>query len=331
MAFRTLLSGFDQPKDPFNAALSQMVGSRAPIMGGLQPPGGTSPGGSSYGAPAPSRITPPAYGTDTNPMAPAPAPAPTPSAGVPAPGARPDSFIPPTTPAPTPKAGGDLGATQKDPYWQSVWSGVMAGSPEEKQLNDYIAFLYSLPDYKGRNEANRAAIALYARNLKAQAGENGLHPEDLQAISKIGDEYGSMKDQLSAELAARGLSGGVVAGGLSNLAGKEGGAVGDLLANITRQARQERLARQLQQMGFDEQMIQQAVAANRQEQMNKGGFWKDLLGVVGTVGGALIPGIHIGGKGGNAAQSAMGGYTDPSGYYGGSSDWFNNPPAWMDF
>ena len=190
-------------------------------------------------------------------------------------------------------------ASKMKPYWDSVWNGV---DPADKQdLTDYINMLYSLPKYKGSNEANHAAIALYARNLKQnKKNAGGL---DDHGVAQIGDEYNALDAQLGSSLAARGINGPALAGAHSNLRGQENAAIGDYLAKLTMQERQNLLAKQLAQMGYDSQFIQAAMQRYAQEQANKGGFWKDLLGVVGSVGGALIPGIRLGG-GSNATQGA---------------------------
>lgn len=273
-----------RPYDPYQGAMKMLA--PAPVSGGSS----TAPAAPAYsysGTPAPA------------------ASAPTPTAGV---QAASQALTPTPKPATTPVELGRQGQAtnqtqgtspfqkgKEDPFWAQVREGL--SQEDLTDLKDYIQYLYSLPDYKGRNEANRAEIARYARELRKRAKDNAL---DYHGIAKIGDEYGGLQDQLAARLAAQGINGPAVAGAYSNLQAKEGAAIGDYVSEQDIERRREQLQRDLADAAAMRQMQQYALQQNIAMQ-NDPGFWGDVLGLAGTVGGFALPGI------GGALGSLVGG------------------------
>lgn len=195
-------------------------------------------------------------------------------------------------------------------------------------MQAYTQFLRSMPKYKGSDAAIRAAILLHKQQLIQNRRDSGAL--DDHAIASLGDNYNALDDQLGSQLAAMGVNGPALAGAHSNLRGKENAAIGEYWAQANEQRRKELLAQRMAELGYNQQMIQMAL--QRYQQEHQGGFLHDLIGVAGTIGGALIggpvgaavgagAGSFAGGQSGGSpgyGNASMGGYgpPDPNGYYG---------------
>lgn len=189
---------------------------------------------------------------------------------------------------------------------------------DQRDLMDYINLLYSMPDFKGRHERNQGLIAIKAQQLRDKA-KRGAGQIDYSGLSKIGDQYHSLDDQMTARLAARGIGGsGIEAGARSQLAGNAAIAQGDYIRGLIEQQKQQDFQREL----IDQQnlygLLGQSTQANMQMQQDPG-FWGDVLGIAGS----LLPGVAgpIGGAIGGAVGGLFGGggndyYRGPYGAYG---------------
>lgn len=223
----------------------------------------------------------------------------------------------PTAPAATPKSA--MGKVQQHTEW--IYQGM--DPADQQDLKAYVAMLNALPQYKGSGDANRAAILLYKQQLLANRKNSGVL--DDHAVAMLGDEYNGLDDQMTAQLAAMGIDGPALAGAHSNLRGKENMAVGNLLAQLTDQKRKEQLALQMQQLGFSQQMIQMAMQRYQQEHSG-GGLLGDVLGIAGTIGGALIGG-PAGAAIGHGVGSFAGGGSNSNG--GGGYQYYDESQPWL--
>lgn len=164
-----------------------------------------------------------------------------------------------------------------DPYGDMPWDQQVA-------LKNYFDSLAGI-DYKGSHESAQIQQAALAQLLR---GWNMEGPIDYTSAAPMADQFDRSRNQLEASLAARGLSGGVVGGALSNSYSQEARGIGDYIRQLTQQREEQRhndyqrfldWARQLQAMGLGKNIDEQ----------NSGGFWDALAGVGGSLVGGLIP------------------------------------------
>lgn len=193
-------------------------------------------------------------------------------------------------------------------------------TPEDQQrLEQYNRGLYTGPDYKGRHEANQYLESQYAQMLRNWEQQP---PIDYSMTAELNPQFQGARNRLSAALAARGIGGsGVEGGGLTSLYGQQAMAGGDLIRRMLQQRQQERFQQQNAFDQFARQIGSAGLQRNWQAQDNKGGFFKDLLGTIGSIGGAILggpigSGIHLFGAGKSPAP-----YTgsDPYGQQAGAS------------
>jgi hypothetical protein len=285
----------DTVKDPYSDVASLLAGSRPKTAYGA--PGTSTPSAPTYSANSTANAL--AGPPTTQGTTPAPAPSPTPpdyyTSGGQGQGKVPELL-----------AGGNQGfltaLEARDPYWRSVYEGLDASSAAD--LKDYIAYVKTWPKYKGSQDAERVAIANYARQLKMMAKNSGAN--DYSGIAKLGDENRSLQDQMAARLAASGhaAGGGVAAGAYSNLSAKTSAAVADYLNEQDAQKRKEKLAIVLAQMQNDQRMQEYALQRKYQED-NDPGILGDIAGLIGQIAPIVIGGA-FGGPGGAVAGAGVG-------------------------
>lgn len=195
-----------------------------------------------------------------------------------------------------------------------------------KALDDYYNSLAGI-DYKGSHESALMQRAALAQLLRSQEAEG---PVDYTSAAPIADQYRHAGDRLSAMLAARGLNGGVVAGAQSNLQGQQAGAVGEYIRKLLSERQAQHHSDMQRFLDWTRQLNGMGLQQNIQEQNHKGGFLKDLLGVAGTIGGALIggpAGAGVGAATGAFSNSSQGG----SAGYGNASMGGYGPPDEEDY
>lgn len=198
-------------------------------------------------------------------------------------------------PAPVPTAqpqggvGGVVGAIRGGLQGQSQVGSYTDLSPEhQKMVGDYFNSLKGI-DYKGSHESallQQAALAQLLRGWEAES------PVDYTSAAPMADQFDRNRNQLEASLAARGLSGGVVGGALSNSYSQEARGIGDYIRQLVQQRDEQhhgdwqdflRWTRTLNALGLQQNMAEQ----------NDPGLWGDLLGIgggiLGKVAGGLIP------------------------------------------
>lgn len=173
----------------------------------------------------------------------------------------------------------------------------------QKMYNDFNANLYSGPDYKGRHETNQTLDAWFRQLLSQWAREA---PVDYSGAAQIGRGFDMRNNALQARLGAMGISGGAAAGATSGLLGQQQNAVADYYTrqNQLRQAQHAQQLDQLNQQMYN--LMGQGLQRNIQQQYNKGGFWKDLLGIGGSVLGTVLGG-PVGGAAGGKIGGLLGG------------------------
>lgn len=182
----------------------------------------------------------------------------------------------------------------------------------EKMWGEFHNSLYAGPDFKGRHEMAQMLGAQYAQQLALMASQ----PEvDLSGYSEVSDRFGANRQRMTDQLAARGFSGsGIEAGALANTYGQEARAQGAFVRDAYEQRRREELALQQRFMDYARQVGLMGLQRNWQEQDDPG-FWGDVLGVVGNIGGALLPGVgNIFGGGGNSKAPQTGVLSGPVDY-----------------
>lgn len=153
-----------------------------------------------------------------------------------------------------------------------------------KALDEYFNSLAGI-DYKGSHESalmQRAALAQLMRGWEMEG------PIDYTSAAPMADQFSHSRNQLSADLAARGINGGVVGGALSNSYAQEARGIGDYIRQLVQERQQQHHSdyqnflnwtRGLNAMGLQQNINQQ----------NSGGFWDTLAGVGGSLLGGLIP------------------------------------------
>lgn len=158
---------------------------------------------------------------------------------------------------------------------------------DQRELMAYSDLLYSMPDFKGRHERNQGLIAIKAQQLRDRA-KRGAGKIDYSGLSKLGDQYQGLDQQLAAKLAARGIGGsGIEAGARSQLAGNFAIAQGDYIRGLLEQQKQQEFQREMIDQQNLYNLLGQSTQANMQMQQDPG-FWGDVLGIAGSVAPFLL-------------------------------------------
>lgn len=263
---------------------------------------GYEPGRMSMQTMMPQAQQPPPIGMPTPTPAPVPM-APPPPAGVPPmpPLARVGGTLPaaPATAAPPPG---------RAPEWVPVWEGIDQLPPDAgHELQSYINMLYAGGRYKGSDDLFRQLASLKADEIRKKYAAGGAGGIDFSGLSKIGDQFGGLKDQLMSVLSARGIGGsGIEGGALSRLSGMEGISEGDYIRGLTEQRRQE----QLQKDMADRQMLMNIIMRGqdqRAKEQSDPGILGDILGIAGGIVPYLLPGRGNQDVAAGAAAGAAGG------------------------
>jgi hypothetical protein len=174
----------------------------------------------------------------------------------------------------------------------------------QAELGQYDKGLYSGPDYKGRHETNQTIESQLGNMYREWQNER---PVDYSGASQIGGLYNNANNQLQARLGAMGISGGAAGGATAGLLGRENSSVANYYTQQNQMRQQQHF---LQQQQFDQWargLMGQGLQRNIQQQQNKGGFWKDLLGVGGSIlGGVVGKALHLGGDAQGQVSQRMG-------------------------
>lgn len=268
-----------QPRDLSARLLSRLFPDSAPA------PQPTAPSGAmaAQGAASPTGL--PVY----QPPPPAPvagrmaAPTAAPTAAAPPPVAA----SPPPAPMGPQGTGGPLGMiggwSQKhaapDPFGD-------LDPDHRKQLDDYFNSLAGI-DYKGSHESALMQRAALAQLMRGWEGEGEI---DYTSASPLADQFSNSRNQLEASLAARGLSGGVVGGAMSNSYSQEARGIGDYIRQLIQQRQSQHHSDYQRFLDWTRQLNAQGLGQNIAEQ-NDPGFFGDLAGIVGGIGGKVLGGI----------------------------------------
>lgn len=160
-------------------------------------------------------------------------------------------------------------------------------SPEhQKMVSDYFHSLAGI-DYKGSHESallQQSALEQLLRGWEAEA------PIDYTSASPLADAFGHSRNAMEAELAARGLNGGVVGGALSNSYASEARGIGDYIRQLVQQRQAEHHSDYQRFLDWTRQLNAMGLGQNIQEQ-NDPGIWGDITGILGGVGGKVLGGL----------------------------------------
>lgn len=176
---------------------------------------------------------------------------------------------------------------------------------------------------KGNRSLNKSGpTADYARAL--EGFWNAQAPVDFSGEGQIGSYYDAARKRQAAIDAAMGRAGGVAGAGQSALYGREGSDIGNYVRAAIQQREQQR-AQQFQNFLNFKGAIDMMQLQRDWAKQDSPGFLQSLLGTIGGVAGNALGGLNP--LSFLSHSPSQVGYT--SGPYGGTGEWWNNPPAWM--